>query len=177
MAKLSMSELQRLSVEEFSEIQKLPIVVVLDNIRSGLNVGSIFRTCDAFLIEKIILCGITAQPPHREIQKTALGATETVKFEYFQSVKESIIKLKSEGFIILGVEQTTESVNLENFKWDKNKPIALIVGNEVDGISDEILNDVDAFIEIPQFGTKHSLNVAVCTGIVLWEILKAYKID
>lgn len=174
MRKLKLVELERWSVDEFLTTEKIPIVVVLDNIRSALNVGSIFRTSDAFAIEKIIICGISATPPNREINKTAIGATESVAWEYYGHINEAIGKLKGEGFKIVGVEQTDQSILLSEFTPTKEK-LAVIFGNEVDGISDGILEMMDYCIEIPQFGTKHSLNVSVCAGIVLWEMSKMYR--
>lgn len=174
MRKLKLHELERMTVDEFVSTEKTPIIVVLDNIRSALNVGSIFRTSDAFAIEKIIICGISATPPNREINKTAIGATESVAWEYFESICDAIKKLKDEDFRIIGVEQTDQSILLPEFKAT-NEKMAVIFGNEVDGISDEILGMIDTCIEIPQFGTKHSLNVSVCAGIVLWELSKVYQ--
>ena len=175
MAKLSLEQLNRLSVLEFKQTEKIPVAIVLDNIRSASNVGAIFRTSDAFSLKSIVLCGITAQPPHREIQKTALGATETVDYVYYSTTREAIIMLKKLGYHIVGVEQTTLSEDIRTSKWIRNGHFAVIFGNEVDGISDDVIPLIDTFVEIPQFGTKHSLNVAVCAGIVMWEILKTYK--
>ena len=171
MRKLKLDELNRLSIEEYRISIKLAITVVLDNIRSAMNVGSIFRTADAFAIEKIILCGITATPPHREITKTAIGATESVEWEYEKEIVIAVNKLKSQNYTLIGVEQTSESKTLGSTIIQDEK-IAIIFGNEVEGISDEILPLLDDCIEIPQFGTKHSLNVSVCAGIVLWEVAK-----
>lgn len=173
--KLRLEQLHRKTVEEFKESEKLPIVVLLDNVRSMHNVGSVFRTSDAFSMGKIYLCGITPQPPHREIQKTALGATGSVAWEHRKEISDLIDELKSEGYIIVGVEQVTGSVSLENFTIQKDKKYAVIMGNEVDGISEEILSKIDFFVEIPQSGTKHSLNVSVCTGIILWECFKEFQ--
>ena len=173
MRKLKLDELGRVSAEEYKAIEKHPIVVVLDNVRSMHNVGAAFRTADAFLIEKIILCGITPQPPHREIHKAALGATESVTWEYEEDVKSAIKKLQDDDYIVCGIEQTTDSVLLTDFEINKDKKYALVLGNEVDGISDEIVSDCDVLLEIPQLGTKHSLNVSVCGGIVMWEFAKA----
>jgi tRNA G18 (ribose-2'-O)-methylase SpoU len=167
MRKLSTDELNRISAEDFSEAKKLPIIAVLDDIRSLNNIGSFFRTADAFKIEAIYLCGITATPPHREIQKTALGATETVSWEYYFTVNEAISKLKSAGYKIVCVEQTSESKAL--WEFEITSKTALIFGNEVDGVSSESVRLCDFAVEIPQSGTKHSLNVAVCGGIVLWH--------
>ena len=173
--KLKLEELGRIDVETFKQTPKTPLVVVLDNLRSMHNVGAAFRTADAFLVEKILLCGITPQPPHREIHKAALGATESVDWQYYESVKEAVIDLKTLGYEVLGVEQTTTSQDITTFAIDPQKKYALVLGNEVDGISDEILTDLDACLEIPQLGTKHSLNVSVCAGIVMWEFFKGLR--
>ncbi|GAB4334547.1 MAG: RNA methyltransferase [Flammeovirgaceae bacterium] len=173
MRKLTMEELGRLSVEDFKQVQKHPAVIVLDNVRSMHNVGAIFRTCDAFLVEKLALCGITATPPHREIQKTALGATESVLWEHFQNTKDAVFKLKSEGFNIVIVEQTNQSVRLQNFKPQIAQKYAFVFGNEAFGVSDEVVSLGNFSLEIPQFGTKHSLNIAVSVGIVLWHYTQA----
>lgn len=171
-----MDELGRKSVDDFKNTDKLPIIVVLDDIRSLHNIGSVFRTSDAFAIEKIILCGITAQPPHREIQKTALGATESVDWEYAESCNEAIENLRIGGFHICGVEQVAGSIALNEFQFESSSPkIALVFGNEVKGVSQKVLDMCDDFIEIPQNGTKHSLNVSVSVGVVLWELAKKYK--
>lgn len=173
--KLKLEELNRIDVETFKTVEKIPLIVVLDNIRSMHNVGATFRTADAFLIQKIILCGITPQPPHREIHKAALGATESVDWKYESNIISVINELKSEGFEVIGIEQTTDSRMITDFTIDKSKKYAVILGNEVEGISDEALPHIDSFIEIPQLGTKHSLNVSVCGGIVMWEFAKALK--
>ena len=167
-----MDELGRVSPEAFKEQTKNPVVLVLDNIRSMHNVGSAFRTCDAFNVERLYLCGITGTPPNKEISKTALGATESVEWEYRESVEELAKELKSEGYAIILVEQTDNSVLLQEFDFAQYGKMALFVGNEVFGISEELLPLCDAAVEIPQFGTKHSLNVAVATGITLWETVK-----
>src|SRR5690606_28291579 len=172
MRKLKLEELGRISVEEFKEADKIPVVVILDNIRSMYNIGSVFRTADAFLIEKIYLCGITGTPPHKEIRKTALGATESVEWEYVKEISELIGKLKNEGFKILSIEQTEGSKNLSEFELSPNEKYAVIFGNEVEGVQQEVINQSDVCIEIPQGGTKHSLNVSVCAGILLWEMFK-----
>lgn len=169
MRKLTMEELHRKSVEEFHKASKNKIVVVLDNIRSMHNVGSVFRTSDAFLIESLFLCGYTPQPPHREINKTALGATETVNWEYFQTTVSAIEKLRKEGYRILAVEQTTDSIGLENYRSTNDK-IAVIFGNEVEGVDESVLPYCDGCLEIPQLGMKHSLNISVAAGIVLWKL-------
>lgn len=173
--KLKLEELNRIDVETFKTVEKIPLIVVLDNIRSMHNVGATFRTADAFLIQKIILCGITPQPPHREIHKAALGATESVDWKYENDIITVINELKSEGFEVIGIEQTTDSRMITDVSIDRSKKYAVILGNEVEGISDEALIHIDSFIEIPQLGTKHSLNVSVCGGIVMWEFAKALK--
>jgi len=169
MRKLRMSELNRLSNEEFKAQSKNPVVVVLDNIRSVLNVGSVFRSSDAFLTQAIHLCGVTPAPPSREMRKTALGATESVDWQYFESTAESLQQLKEDGFYIAAIEQVDRSVSLENFPFSKHPKLALVFGNEVSGVSDEALALCDSAIEIPQFGTKHSFNISVSAGILLWE--------
>ena len=176
MKKLSMEELGRVTPEEFKQQGKNPIVLVLDNIRSMHNVGSAFRTCDAFNVERLYLCGITATPPQKEIAKTALGATESVEWEYKENVAELATELKSKGYAIILVEQTDNSVMLQDFNFAQYGKVALFVGNEVFGISEELLPLCDAAVEIPQFGTKHSLNVAVATGITLWEAIRQLAI-
>ncbi|MBP6576983.1 MAG: RNA methyltransferase [Chryseobacterium sp.] len=170
--KLKLEELGRIDVETFKKTEKIPLVIILDSVRSMHNVGAIFRTGDAFLIEKVVLCGITPQPPHREIHKAALGATESVDWIYEQDINVAIENLKKENFNIIGIEQTSDSQMISNFVIKSDEKYALILGNEVDGISDEALPNVDAFLEIPQLGTKHSLNVSVCGGIVIWEFAK-----
>ncbi len=170
MKKLSLEELGRITVEEFRRLEKRRIVVVLDNIRSGLNVGSIFRTSDAFAVERLVLCGITAQPPHREVLKSAIGASESVDWDYQPSIFKAVETLKGDGYQIWGVEQTSASQPLHQTPWLGEK-VALVFGNEVRGLSQEILTLLDAAIEIPQFGSKHSLNVAVCAGITLWHLV------
>lgn len=163
---------QFLTIEAFRAALKNPIVIVLDNIRSLNNVGSFFRTADSFLLEGILLCGITGCPPHREIEKTALGATLSVQWQYFQYVQEALQYLKDNGYKILAIEQSNKSVYLQDLYLNKEDKVALIFGNEVTGISQEALYNSDIIVEVPQMGTKHSLNVAVCGGIVCWEILK-----
>lgn len=169
-----MLELQRLSVEEFKEQDKIPLVVILDNLRSALNVGSAFRTSDAFAVESLVLCGISAQPPHREISKTALGAHQSVDWEYFEETTQAIETYKSKGYRIFAVEQAFESTSLEQFQWTE-EPLAIIMGNEVEGVSQKVMDLVDGCIEIPQFGTKHSFNVSVSMGIVVWELFRKHK--
>ncbi len=170
MKKLSMDELCRISVEEFKEVEKIPLVVVLDNIRSLNNIGSVFRTADAFRVAKIMLCGITATPPHRDIHKTALGAENSVEWKYFDTTADCIQELRTEGYKVYAVEQADESISLQHFKVKENDKIAVIVGNEVDGVDDEVIELADGCIEIPQYGTKHSLNVSIATGIVIWDV-------
>lgn len=175
MRKLENSELDRKSVDAFKNADKTPLIIILDDIRSLHNIGSVFRTADAFLIEKIYLCGITATPPHKEIQKTALGATETVAWEHSQSVTEVISKLKSEETTVLAVEQVENAHLLDEFKVAINQKYALVFGNEVYGVSQEAVELCDGCIEIPQLGTKHSLNIAVSAGIVIWDLFKQLK--
>lgn len=175
MKKLSMEELDRLSVEEFKSVEKSPLVLVLDNIRSLNNVGSAFRTGDAFRVEKIYLCGITGTPPHRDIQKTALGATESVDWEYFPTTLQALEKLKNEGFIVCSLEQVQNSTKLNEFQPISNEKYALVFGNEVFGVEEEVLSVSDHVLEIPQFGTKHSLNISVTLGIAVWDILSKLK--
>ena len=172
MRKLKLQELQRPALETFRQMPKVPVRLVLDNIRSGLNVGSAFRTADAFALEGICLCGITAQPPHREILKTAIGATESVAWSYHPSVVEVVRQLKQEGYRVLAVEQTDQSISLADLRIEPSEKYALIFGNEVEGVNEEVLSLVDGAVEIPQFGTKHSLNVAVCIGVVTWELVR-----
>jgi 23S rRNA (guanosine2251-2'-O)-methyltransferase len=167
-----MDELNRKSVNEFRVADKIPIVIVLDNIRSMHNVGSVFRTADAFLLEKIYLCGYTPQPPHRDIHKTALGSTETVVWEYVDYCVKAVNFLKNEGYEIVAVEQVENSIALNKFSFDENSKLAVIFGNEVSGVDEEILKLCDDFIEIPQMGMKHSLNISVAAGIVLWELVR-----
>ncbi|MCB0689178.1 MAG: RNA methyltransferase [Saprospiraceae bacterium] len=173
MRKLKTEELHRLSVDEFKSMTKMPLVVVLDNIRSGMNVGSVFRTGDAFGIEHIFLCGITATPPHREILKSAIGATESVSWTYMESVAECLQNLKEKGFQIVGIEQTSASDHIQNLTVGE-QPVALVFGNEVEGLSESVLPLLDACYEIPQIGTKHSLNISVCAGIVLWKYFEKW---
>ncbi|MBC7757511.1 MAG: RNA methyltransferase [Phormidesmis sp. FL-bin-119] len=169
MRKLKLDELGRVNVEAFKEQAKLPLVIILDNVRSMHNIGSIFRTSDGFAIEKICLCGITAQPPHREIEKTALGATQSIEWAYYVTVKSAIEELKNQGYVIIAIEQAEKSMMLSDYKPDQTKKYALIFGNEVQGVSDEAMSMADHCLEIPQFGTKHSFNIVVSAGIVLWD--------
>ena len=172
--KLKLWELDRVSEEEFKSQDKLPVTVVLDSIRSLTNVGTFFRTCDAFNVDKIYLCGITAEPPHREIQKTALGATESMEWEHRESISELILELKSEEKVICSIEQTEKTTLLQEVDKLPNDHYVLVFGNEVNGVDQEIIDHSDHIIEIPQFGTKHSLNVSVCAGIVIWEFTKKW---
>ena len=174
MRKLLNSELERKSIEQFRVSQKLPIIIVLDNIRSQSNIGSVFRTSDAFLIEAIYLCGITAQPPHREIQKTALGATESVSWKYFSSTNDAVDELRSKGYILIAIEQAEGAVELQDILIEKDKKYALIFGHEINGVSQDIVDSCNMCVEIPQFGTKHSFNIAVSAGIVLWAISREF---
>ena len=173
--KLKLEELGRIDVATFKETEKIPLVVVLNNVRSMHNVGAAFRTADAFLIEKIVLCGITPQPPHREIHKAALGATESVDWIYEEDVEVALQNLKNDGYIVAGIEQTTNSMYLTDYDVVSENKYAVVLGNEVDGISEEALPLCDVLLEIPQLGTKHSLNVSVCGGITMWEFAKALK--
>lgn len=170
MRKLSNDELNRKSVTEFHASEKSPFIIVLDNVRSLNNVGSIFRTADAFIVEALYLCGITATPPHREIQKSALGATESVAWSHFDKTTDAVKHLRESGFIIVSVEQAEGSVSLDKFTPERGKKYALVFGHEVRGVSEEVVSMSDVCIEIPQYGTKHSFNVAVSTGIVLWHL-------
>jgi 23S rRNA (guanosine2251-2'-O)-methyltransferase len=169
MKKISMNELGRMSVDEFKSSQKTPIVIILDNVRSGFNIGSVFRTADAFRIESVLLCGITAVPPNREIQKSALGSTESVQWKYFETTIQAINEFKKNGYIIVSVEQANGSIHLQNFKPDKDLKYALVFGNEVYGVLQEVINTSHFCVEIPQFGTKHSFNISVTAGIVLYD--------
>lgn len=170
MRKLKNSELERLSVDEFKNTKKTPIIIVLDNIRSLNNIGSVFRTSDAFLIEKIYLCGITAQPPHKDIHKTALGSTETVAWEYVENTIELVKKLQTENIIVCSIEQAENATMLNNFKPEPDQKYALVFGNEVKGVQQEVVTASDVVLEIPQFGTKHSLNISVSCGLVVWDV-------
>ncbi|MCX2574347.1 RNA methyltransferase [Pedobacter sandarakinus] len=176
MRKLKLDELNRLDVEEFKAQDKLPVVAVLDNVRSMHNVGSIFRTADGFALEQVILCGITAQPPHREIEKTALGATQSVAWSHYADTLSAIESLRAEGYEIIAIEQAENSTMLNTFTPDQNKKYALIFGNEVDGVSDDVMHTIDACIEIPQFGTKHSFNIVISAGIVFWDFFAKLKL-
>lgn len=176
MRKLKVSELKRKSIQEFREAEKSPFVIIMDNVRSLNNIGSIFRTADAFMVAGIYLCGITARPPHRDIHKTALGATESVDWKYFDSTEEAIAELKGQGYSVISVEQVDKSVSLQDFIPEAGKKYALIFGHEVKGVSDEALKMSDISLEIPQFGTKHSFNIAVSAGIVMWELYRKTRL-
>ena len=169
--------MHRISPEEYKKKTKLPLTLVLDNVRSGLNVGSAFRTADAFALEQIILCGITVQPPHREILKTAIGATESIDWRYVEQTEEAIAFLRQDGYRIMAVEQAHGSTPLQKAEVNKGEKIALIFGNEVSGVRQSVMDQVEECIELPQFGTKHSLNISVCLGIVVWELFKQFKWD
>lgn len=175
MRKLKNSELDRLNVDEFKAVTKTPLIVILDNIRSLNNIGSVFRTSDAFLIEKIYLCGITAQPPHKDIHKTALGATESVEWEYVEDTLKLIERLKNSKIKIISIEQAENSTMLQDFKILENQKYAVIFGNEVKGVQQEVVIASDFCVEIPQFGTKHSLNISVSCGVVLWDLFKKFN--
>lgn len=177
MRKLSLKELNRPSVAEFKAQEKAPVCLVLDNIRSALNVGSAFRTADAFALEKIYLCGITATPPHREILKTAIGATESVEWAYEKEVVQAIRRLQEQGYRVLAIEQADKRTFLQDVRVDQGQKYALVFGNEVQGVSEEAMAVVDGCVEVPQFGTKHSLNISVCLGIVVWEFFRQWKYD
>jgi len=170
MRKLKNSELDRLSVDEYKEVAKTPITVVLDNIRSCNNIGSVFRTSDALLIEKVVLCGITATPPNKDIHKTALDAEKSVPWEYFEETEAAILQLKEKGYRVFAVEQVENSIMLPDFTPEKNQKLALVFGNEVKGVQQSVVNICDGAIEIPQYGTKHSFNISVSAGIVLWDL-------
>ena len=173
--KKSMVELHRLGVEEYKEVEKLPVTLVLDNVRSEMNVGSVFRTADAFLIERICLCGITPQPPKSEIHKTALGAEESVSWQYYPTTLAAIDQLKDDGYLICSIEQVHDSVSLERFTIDNGKKVAIVLGNEVKGVSQEVVDASDTCVEIPQEGTKHSLNISCCAAIVMWHMYRQFK--
>lgn len=172
--KLKLEELNRVGVEAFKSQAKVPVIIILDNFRSGLNVGSFFRTSDAFSIEKIYLCGITATPPHKEILKTAIGANHSVEWEYIKDTKTILEELSQANYQIIGIEQTNASIPLSSFPISSSSRYAIVFGNEVEGIGKEVLPSIDTFLEIPQFGTKHSLNVSVCGGIVIYEFAKPF---
>ena len=169
MRKLKNEELNRKSVKDFRVSKKMPLIIILDNVRSLNNIGSVFRTADAFLIEKVYLCGITASPPHKDIHKTALGATENVLWEYVNSTADIVQKLQTEGVSVWPIEQTEDSTSLDIFQPEPNKSYAFVLGNEVRGVSQEVIDICNKALEIPQFGTKHSLNISVATGLVIWD--------
>lgn len=173
--KLKITELNRISAEEFKKADKLPLVVILDNVRSLHNIGSVFRTSDAFRVECIHLCGITATPPHPEMHKTALGAEFTVDWKYVNNAVEAVDNLRREGYIVFSVEQAENSIMLENMQLEQGKRYAVVLGNEVKGVQQEVIDHSDGCIEIPQYGTKHSLNVSVTAGIVIWDLFKQLK--
>ena len=173
--KKSMVELHRVDVEEYKAKEKLQVTLVLDNVRSEMNVGSVFRTADAFLIERICLCGITPQPPKAEIHKTALGAEESVCWQYFPTTLEAIGQLKDEGYVICSIEQVHDSVSLEQFVVNSNQRVAIVLGNEVKGVSQEVVDASDTCVEIPQEGTKHSLNISCCAAIVMWHVYRQLR--
>ncbi|MCK8482193.1 RNA methyltransferase [Psychroserpens algicola] len=170
MRKLKNSELDRLNIEEFKSAEKTPLIIILDNIRSLNNIGSVFRTSDAFLIEKIYLCGITATPPHNDIRKTALGSTETVTWEYAEHTMDVVKQLQSENIKVISIEQAERSTMLDTFQPETNQTYALVFGNEVKGVAQDVVDASDVVIEIPQFGTKHSLNISVSCGVVIWDV-------
>ncbi|SDR66826.1 SpoU rRNA Methylase family protein [Formosa sp. Hel1_31_208] len=170
MRKLKNSELDRLNIDEFKSVEKTPLIIVLDNIRSLNNIGSVFRTSDAFLVEKIYLCGITATPPHNDIRKTALGSTKTVDWEYAEHTLDVVNKLKSENVKVISIEQVERAIMLNDFQPKISQKYALVFGNEVKGVTQDIVNASDLVIEIPQFGTKHSLNISVSCGVVVWDL-------
>ena len=172
MHKLKITEMNRLNVEEFKHAKKIPLIVVLDDVRSLHNVGSVFRSSDAFRVECIYLCGITATPPQPHIHKTALGAEDTVEWKYFKNTLDAVQELKENGYFVYSTEQVENSVKLQNLKLDKDRKYAIVLGNEVKGVKQEVVDNSDACLEIPQFGTKHSLNVSVTAGIVIWEFAK-----
>jgi len=174
--KLKLDELQRVGIAEFKEQEKLPVVVVLDNVRSMHNVGSVFRTADGFSVAQLILCGITAQPPHREIEKTALGATQSVEWIHYPDTLTAIADLRKNGYKIVAIEQASGSIMLHQYRPVPNEKYALIFGNEVNGVSDEVMAEIDECVEIPQFGTKHSFNIVISAGVVLWDFFAKLKL-
>ncbi len=174
--KKSMLELHRVDVEEYKQVAKLPVTVVLDNVRSEMNVGSVFRTADAFLIERICLCGITPQPPKSEIHKTALGAEDSVSWQYYPTTLDAIVQLKADDYTICSIEQVHDSISLENLVVNDGQRVAIVLGNEVKGVSQEVVDDSDLCVEIPQHGTKHSLNISCCAAIVMWHVYEELKV-
>ena len=175
MRKLKNSELDRLSVEDFKKVEKTPIIVVLDNVRSLNNIGSVFRTCDAFLIQKIYLCGITATPPHKDIHKTALGSTDAVDWEYVENIMDLVQRLKNENIKVVSIEQAEKATMLNDFIPEPDTTYALVFGNEVKGVSQQVVSASDVVLEIPQFGTKHSLNISVSVGVVVWDVFSKLR--
>ena len=175
MRKLKNEELHRISKDDFKAADKTPLILVLDNVRSHLNVGSVFRTADAFAVEAVYLCGITGAPPHRDIQKTALGATETVAWKYFETTQAALEELKQNGILIAAIEQAENATQLHEFEFPEGKKLALVFGNEVDGVEQSIVSSSDYVIEIPQFGTKHSLNISVSAGVVVWDLVSKWR--
>lgn len=176
MRKLKITELNRLTTQEFKEAEKIPLIVVLDNVRSLHNVGSVFRTSDAFLVESVFLCGITSTPPHAEIHKTALGAENSLSWKYFEDTLQAVNELKKDGYTVFAIEQAEGSISLEEMNTDCNKKYAVILGNEVKGVQQSVVDVCDACIEIPQYGTKHSLNVSVTAGIIIWEFARKHPL-
>jgi 23S rRNA (guanosine2251-2'-O)-methyltransferase len=174
--KITNEDLNRLTIDEFRVSEKIPLILILDDIRSMHNIGSIFRSADAFRVGKIILCGISAVPPHKDIHKTALGATDSVAWEYYEDIRQVIQLMRAEGYIISGIEQTKDSIMLHDFYPDKKAKYAFILGHEVRGVKQSVVDICDITIEIPQFGTKHSLNVSVCAGLVIWDFYQKYKL-
>ena len=170
--KKTMVELHRVGVEQYRQSVKLPVTVVLDNVRSEMNVGSVFRTADAFLIERIVLCGITPQPPKAEIHKTALGAEESVAWQYYPTTLAAVEQLKADGYLVCSIEQVHDSVSLENLVVDSGQKLAIVLGNEVKGVSQEVVDASDLCVEVPQHGTKHSLNISCCAAIVMWHVYR-----
>lgn len=173
--KLNVEELNRISIEEFQKAEKIPLVIVLDNVRSQNNIGSVFRTSDAFRVQEIILCGITATPPNAEIHKTALGAEDSMKWRYFDKTLSAVQELKAKGYTVFSIEQTENSLSLETLQLDRSKKYAVVLGHEVHGVQQTVIDQSDGCIEIPQYGTKHSLNVSVTAGIVIWDFFKGLK--
>lgn len=171
--KLQLKELNRVNIDEYKKLDKIPLVVVLDNIRSMSNIGSMFRTSDAFCVEAIHLCGITSVPPQNEIRKTALGATESVSWKYFNNTMDSIRELKDNNYQIISIEQTKNSTLLQNYQAKTNQKVAIVLGNEVKGVEQEVINESDFCLEIPQYGTKHSLNVSISAGLIIWHIFQS----
>ena len=177
MRKLRTIEMNRLTVEEYKQSEKLPLIIILDDVRSMYNVGSVFRSSDAFRVEKICLCGISAQPPHPEIHKTALGAEDSVEWEYYKNTMDCVHDLKNKEYIVLSIEQAEGSTKLQELSLNKEKKYAVVFGNEVKGVKQEVVDASNGCIEIPQFGTKHSLNVSVTAGIIIWEMAKLLKLQ